>query len=72
MKQGLLWFDNDPKRKLADKIAQAVARHLKKFGYNPTVCYTNPNDLTGPVDIAGMQVEARKHILRYHFWVGVQ
>jgi len=43
-----------------------------KFGKRPTVCYTNPANLTGPVDDAGVRVEARKNVLLNHFMVGVE
>lgn len=81
MEQGLLWFDNDPKRKLADKIVQAVARYTAKFGRNPTVCYTNSKEFRKHVtevgggvlvEAAGVRVDTLPNMLPYHFWVGVE
>lgn len=67
----LFWFDDNTKRKLADKIADAAARYKAKFGIWPTICYTNPADLVEPVNVAGIQVEARRNVLRYHLMVGM-
>ncbi len=38
MKQGLLWFDNEPKRSLQEKIARATERYVQKFGQQPNIC----------------------------------
>ena len=45
MKEGLLWFDNDPQRKLAEKVSRAAARYQVKFGCRPTICYLNAGEL---------------------------
>ena len=50
MKEGLLWYDNDPKRSLSVKVDQAVTRYRAKFGRKPTVCYLNEADLNGHED----------------------
>lgn len=39
---GLLWFDDDMKRPLVDKVAAAVARYGERLGGIPTVCQVNP------------------------------
>ena len=39
---GLLWFDDDAKRPLAQKVADAVARYGERLGGVPTVCQLNP------------------------------
>jgi len=73
MKEGLLWFDNDPQRKLADKISQAATRYQVKFGRKPTVCYLNATDLNGAGDqVNGIRLQAASNIIRHHFWVGVE
>ncbi len=73
MKEGLLWFDNDPRRKLADKVRQAATRYQVKFGQKPTVCYLNAADFDGqPTDVNGVQLRTASNILRYHFWIGIE
>ena len=50
MREGLLWFDNDPNRKLADKISRAVTRYQVRFGCRPTTCYLSVRDFDGQTD----------------------
>ena len=72
MKEGLLWFDNDPRRRLVDKIGQAASRYQVRFGRKPTVCYLNVADLSGQTDeVKGIRLQAVSNVLRHHFWVGV-
>jgi hypothetical protein len=72
MKEGLLWFDNDPRRKLTDKIGQASTRYQVKFGRRPTVCYVNEADLAVQVkEVKGIRLQAVSNVLRHHLWVGV-
>lgn len=74
MKQGLLWFDNDSKRSLEDKIAQAVARYVQKFGHEPNTCCVNPQ-MIGEGEGARLSIQVRvvsvHNVLPHHFWVGV-
>ncbi|HLF27197.1 MAG TPA: hypothetical protein VJG32_12750 [Anaerolineae bacterium] len=42
MREGLLWFDDDPRRRIDEKVQQAAARYRQKFGVTPDVCYVNP------------------------------
>jgi hypothetical protein len=39
---GLLWYDDDARRPVAQKIADAVARYQERLGGRPTVCQLNP------------------------------
>jgi hypothetical protein len=72
MKEGLLWFDNNPRRKLVDKIDQAATRYQVKFGRKPTVCYLNVADLNGQSDeVTGIRLQAVPNVLRHHLWIGV-
>lgn len=73
MKEGLLWYDDDPGRDLAEKVARAVLRYQQKFGAMPTVCYVHPSAVNGGgqvAEIAGVHVEPLLSVLRHHFWVG--
>ncbi|RME34788.1 MAG: hypothetical protein D6793_08165 [Thermoflexia bacterium] len=44
---GLLWFDDDPRRELREKVEQAAWRYVEKFGRCPTVCYVHPSMMEG-------------------------
>lgn len=70
MKEGLLWFDSDPRRKLADKVSQAATRYQVRFGRRPTVCYLNEADLNGAGEVKGIRLQAKSNVLRHHFWIG--
>jgi hypothetical protein len=74
MKQGLLWFDNDPKRSLEDKIIQATARYVQKFGQQPNICYVNPQMVAEPGHVKradDIRVVTAQNILVNHFWLGI-
>lgn len=41
VKLGWMWFDNDPKTSLEDKLRPAAERYRQKFGQKPRLCYVN-------------------------------
>ena len=72
MREGLLWFDNDPKRNLADKIGRAVTRYQVRFGRKPTTCYLNASDFDGQIEeIEGISLRPATDVRPHHFWIGV-
>lgn len=74
MNEGLLWFDADKKRSLAEKIAQAAERYRTKFGRRPNLCYVNPAMLSGgePTECGGVRLVPAPNVLKHHFWIGVE
>jgi hypothetical protein len=73
MKEGLLWFDDDPKRSLDEKIVRAATRFQARFGFRPTTCFVNPRDFEGkPAEIAGLQLKTAPNVRPNHFWLGVE
>jgi hypothetical protein len=80
MQSGLLWFDNDPHRQLAVKIADAARRYQEKFGAAPNICYVNQAALEGdetklPVQemqASSLRVVPASNVLLHHFWVGIE
>lgn len=73
MDVGMLWFDDDAKRPLNDKVARAVEHYKTKYGATPTVCFVNPSMLSkdAPELAAGVQLRPARTVLFNHFWVGV-
>lgn len=81
MKTGLLWFDNDPKRTLADKLARAAAGHEKRTGKKATECHINAKEFSrlSPATLAGAEmiwvdgiaILPSKTVLEHHMWIGV-
>ncbi|HEY72066.1 MAG: hypothetical protein DRJ03_10250 [Chloroflexi bacterium] len=75
MKQGLLWYDDNPGRDLADKVRQAARRYRQKFGAAPDICYVHPLALNGNGNGKGQKVgrvcvSPLPSVLRHHFWLG--
>jgi len=48
MKVGLLWYDDDPGRDLAEKVGRAARRYRQKFGTSPNICYVHRSVLHPP------------------------
>lgn len=43
--EGLLWFDDDSRRPLIEKIANAVERYSERTGWQATVCEAHPTQV---------------------------
>jgi hypothetical protein len=73
MKVGMLWFDNDKTRTLAEKIERAVKHYKAKHKHDPNMCCVNPAALEGvELEPDGVTVCAVSTVLPHHFWVGVE
>ena len=82
MDVGLLWYDDDPRRGLEDKIDRAAQRYREKYGRWPNTCYVHPQIVddqgTGGLRLAyqgnsaksTIRVLTSPNILVHHFWVG--
>lgn len=70
MREGLLWFDDDPRRSIDDKIALAAARYQKKFGAAPDMCYVNSALIEREALVGAVQVRSLATIRPNHFWIG--
>ena len=73
MKVGLLWYDDNPGRDLAEKIGRAARRYRQKFGTPANVCYVHPSALSdnGRLGKVGeVRVAPLPSVLRHHFWLG--
>ena len=73
MKEGLLWYDDDPQCDLAEKVSRAAKRYRHKFGMSPDVCYVHPSAVNASgeeQDINGVHVDSLMSVLRHHFWLG--
>jgi len=71
MREGLLWFDDDPRRAMAEKVQQAAARYRQKFGTMPDVCYVNDKAIDRTeVRVGDLRVRPASTVLPNHFWIG--
>ena len=70
---GMLWYDDDNKRKFDEKVARAVEFYRSKYGVQPTECYVHPGMLGAdqPAVTAGVRLRANKTVIKNHFWLGV-
>jgi hypothetical protein len=84
---GMLWFDNDQKTSIPDKVERAAQYYQKKYGVNPDICYVHPKMVVGEDDTKiGSKKEAKKDhikigkilllinemVLPDHFWIGIK
>jgi hypothetical protein len=71
MNSGMLWFDNDPKTELPDKVQKAAAYYRKKYGQSPNLCFVNPQMLESKkVKMDQVEVKTSATIMPHHFWIG--
>lgn len=70
MKLGLLWFDDDAKRKVVEKLDEAAERYAERFGVRPTLAHLNPAQAEGLVH-RRMQICGDSGLRRNYFLVGV-
>lgn len=73
MREGLLWYDDDPTRDLAGKVSRAAQRYKHKFGMAPNVCYVHPSVMGegGQAQaVNGVRVDSLMNVLRNHYWLG--
>lgn len=72
MKTGMLWFDNDVKTDLPDKINKAAVYYQKKYGCWPNLCFVNPSMLKeGDLRSRNIDIQPSVMILLNHLWLGI-
>ena len=77
MEIGMLWFDNERKTTVPEKIARAVEFYRAKYKQAPTLCFAHPVTLGGAgmcrelSESVGLDVRTSGAILPCHFWIGV-
>ena len=70
MKLGLLWFDDDTKRKVVEKLDEAAERYAERFGVRPTLAHVNPAQAEG-LKHRRMRVCGDPGLRRNYFLLGV-
>ena len=73
MKIGMLWFDDDPRRSLTERIVRAADYYSKKYGRTPTLCLLHPATAGPalPASVGGLELRTNASVLREHLWIGV-
>ena len=77
MKTGLLWFDDDPRKKLEEKVQRAAMHYERKYGQAPTLCFVHPGVLGNGKQkstvkkVNGVEIRSGRTVLPHHFWLGM-
>ena len=72
MNTGLLWYDDDKKRPVTEKVERAVNYYFTKLGHIPTECHVHPTLAAGAAAyVFGCRMVADRTIMVNHFWLGV-
>jgi hypothetical protein len=78
MNVGMLWFDNDPRTALTDKVARAADYYRQKYGLVADVCLVHPSTLGQPhpdliEGCAGkVSIRPNRLIQPGHLWIGTE
>ena len=73
MISGMLWFDNNPKTNLPEKIDRAAAYYAEKYGKIPTLCFVNPKMVgENQPEQKNIEVKTSETVLPFHFWLGIE
>lgn len=68
----MLWFDNDPKLDLRNKVQKAADYYKNKYGQEPNLCFVHPSMIPEVKTEAGsVSVCSNSTMLPHHFWIGV-
>jgi hypothetical protein len=69
---GMLWFDDDKKRTLAEKVTRAADYYRAKYDLQPTVCYVHPSTLVDAKTprVGAITLLPNRTIIKNHFWLG--
>ena len=71
MNSGMLWFDNDPKTELPEKVQKAAVYYRKKYGQAPDICFVNPQMMESKkLKMEKIEVKTSPSIMPHHFWIG--
>jgi hypothetical protein len=69
-----VWYDDNPKKAVKDKIDEAVLRYKQKYGKTPNVCMLSEkvqsNDYIPTSGALGLQIRPAKNVPQNYFWIG--
>lgn len=74
MNTGMLWYDADKTRTLAEKVKRAAEYYAGKYGAAPDCCHVHPSALNGGAaePANGVALVASLLVQPNHFWIGVE
>ena len=74
---GMLWFDNDPKTTIEQKVLNALKHHVTRFGRDAEVVVVNPKNADG-INLAELSkncnviIKAARYVTSQHMIVGFE
>ncbi|HOE69762.1 MAG TPA: hypothetical protein PLE10_09845 [Brevefilum sp.] len=72
MEIGLLWFDNNPKLGLHEKVVGAAAYYQRKYRQQPNLCFVHPSMIPDAgVQAGSILIRSNLMIRPDHFWIGI-
>lgn len=77
---GMLWYDDDAKRTLEEKIKRACEFYRSKYGRPANTCYVHPTMLGATpleqtfstVRVEGVHIRPNGTVIKNHLWLGVE
>lgn len=76
MNKGMLWYDNNLKAPLSQRILEAFQYYRQKYGHAPTFCLIHPTLLKTEPDLTvlpiSIRIKSAPYVLPNHFWLGVE
>jgi len=70
---GMLWFDNDPKAGLSEKVDRAAQYYALKYGQVPNICFVHPSMAKEAAAVkSGVEIRSTQMVLPHHLWIGVR
>lgn len=63
----LVWYDDSPKKPIADKIQEAIAAYVVRFETRPGLVLVNLADYT---EMSEVMVRSERTVQPNTFWVG--
>lgn len=71
MKIGMLWFNSDPEKTVAEKVAEAAEYYLDKYKTEANCCCVHPSMIPEEgVTVDGIAIKTSKKVIPNHFWMG--
>jgi hypothetical protein len=69
-----VWYDDNPKKAVKDKIDEAVLRYKQKYGKMPNLCMLSEkiqsSDYSPAVSGLNLQIRTAKNVPQNYFWIG--
>ena len=69
---GMLWFDSNHGKAVAQRVERAANYYKEKYGRAATLCFVHPSTLAESSKVGGVEIQPMDTVLPNHFWLGVK